>query len=176
MRKTAQLFRNGVNFNDSLPGLNRHSIETLLKANFPGKDHFILLYSKKNGGYFDGGAYLYRDDFQQLDRTDRNLFEIEAFNFLPTTGNQESWRLLSTAYVSKCREVHYGLSTAFLSRHIPFASDAGDNDFWLETETGIICYTETEELGSEPNALLVAPDFRTFCNAIRGSLKPFTNQ
>ncbi len=175
MRNATRFFRSDVNFSDSLPGLSTDSLVALLKTNFPGRDYFISLYSKQNGGYFDGGAYIHSEDLLDRNPTDPDRFEVEAFNFIATAENEKSRRLLSTADVSKSRELHYKLSTAFLSHHIPIASDAGDNDFWLDTETGIISYTETEELTSEPNALLVAQDFRTFCLAITASPEPITN-
>nr|WP_180167615.1 hypothetical protein [Stenotrophomonas sp. SbOxS2]NYU00796.1 hypothetical protein [Stenotrophomonas sp. SbOxS2] len=138
MKNATRFFLSDVNFGDSLPGLITDSLVALLKTNFPGRDYFISLYSKQNGGYFDCGAYIHSEDPQERNSTDRDRFEVEAFNFIPTTKNEKSWRLPSTAQASKFREVHYKLSTTFLSHHILFASDDGDNNFWLDTETGII--------------------------------------
>lgn len=172
MKKHTQFAHSDVNFNDSLPGIGRDKLELLLPHPFPGRDYFISFYSNQNGGYFDGGAYIHREDFHDLKPGDRNLFEIEAFNFIPTFEKQESPRLLSTLKVIEYRKIAHNVNSMFLKENIPFASDAGDNDFWLNTSTGSISYTITNELTTHPSTEFVAPDFRTFCNAVRGSLKP----
>lgn len=171
MVKKRQFARNDVIFNDSLPGLSIELLETMLPENFPGRHDFMSFYSTHNGGYFDGGAYIYRKDIYNLKPDDYNLLEIEAFNFIPTHQNQTHPRLMSTSEILESRRVHYKENSNFLSNNIPFAGDAGDNDFWIDTSTGIIRYTRTENLSDFSRAILVAPNFRTFCNAIRGSRK-----
>ncbi|HDS1039544.1 TPA: hypothetical protein QDZ42_004258 [Stenotrophomonas maltophilia] len=152
--------------------MSRDKLEPLLPHNFPGRDYFISFYSNQNGGFFDGFAYIYREDFCDIEPGDHNLLGIEAFNFIPTFEKQEDPRLLSTLQVVEFRKIAHNVNTKFLSENIPFAGDAGDNDFWLNKSTGSISYTITNELTPHPNTIFVAPDFRTFCNAIRGSLKP----
>lgn len=172
MRKHTQFAHSDVNFNDSLPGINRDKLESLLPHHFPGRDYFISFYSNQNGGYFDGGAYIYREDFHTLEPDDHNLFGIEAFNFIPAWAQQENPRLLSTIEVIEFRKISHNVNAMFLKENIPFASDAGDNDFWLNTLTGSITYTITDELTKHPNTIFVAPDFRTFCDAIRAHQNP----
>ncbi|WP_406233219.1 hypothetical protein ACI703_18095 [Isoptericola jiangsuensis] len=157
-----------MNFNDSLPGISRDRLEPLLPHNFPGRDYFISLYSNQNGGFFDGGAHIYREDFCDLKPGDHNLLGIEAFNFIPVFEKQENPRLLSTLQVAEFRKIAHNVNSTFLRENIPFAGDAGDNDFWLDILTGSISYTITNELTTHPSTIFVAPDFPTFCDAIRG--------
>ncbi|WP_422347285.1 SMI1/KNR4 family protein [Stenotrophomonas sp. DR009] len=172
MKKHTQFAHSDVNFNDSLPGIGRDKLEPLLPHDFPGRDYFISFYSNQNGGYFDGGAYIYLEDFHNLNPGDRDLFEIEAFHFFPAFEKQENQRLTSISEVIGFRKIAHNVSSIFLKENIPFAGDAGDNDFWLNTSTGSISYTITNELTHHPSTIFIAPDFRTFCDAIRGSLKP----
>ncbi|MDI9250706.1 hypothetical protein QMZ25_19160 [Stenotrophomonas sp. RS-48] len=172
MKKHTQFAHSDVNFNDSLPGISKDLLESLLAHNFPGRDHFITFYSNQNGGFFDGGAYIYREDFHTIKPGDHNLFGIEAFNFISTFEGQESARLLSKLKIIEYRTTAHKVNAKFLKENIPFAGDAGDNDFWLNTLTGSINYTITNELTIHPKTIFIAPDFRTFCDAIRGSLKP----
>ncbi|WP_406233221.1 hypothetical protein ACI703_18100 [Isoptericola jiangsuensis] len=172
MKNYTQFAHSDVNFNDSLPGIDRNNLDLLLPHDFPGRDYFISFYSNQNGGYFDGGAYIYLEDFHALKPGERDLFEIEAFHFIPAFEKQEDRRLTSIPEVIGFRKKAHDVSSIFLKENIPFAGDAGDNDFWLNTSTGSISYTITYELTTHPSTTFVAPDFRTFCNAVRGSLKP----
>ena len=168
MQKHAPFTHSDVNFNDSLPGISRDRLEPLLPHNFPGSDYFISFYSNQNGGFFDGGACIYREDFRDIKPGEHNRFEIEAFNFIPIFKEQENPRLLSTLEVVEFRKIAHNVNSTFLRENIPFASDAGDNDFWINILTGSISYTITNELTTHPSTIFVAPDFRTFCHAIRG--------
>ncbi|UXB16484.1 hypothetical protein K7565_02165 [Stenotrophomonas maltophilia] len=168
MIKHTQFAHSDVSFNDSLPGISRDKLESLLPHPFPGRDYFISFYSNQNGGFFDGGARIYREEFHTIKPGDHNRFEIEAFNFIPTFEKQENPRLLSTLQVIEFRKIAHNVNSTFLRENIPFASDAGDNDFWINILTGAISYTITNELTTHPSTIFVAPDFRTFCDAIRG--------
>ncbi|GLO29890.1 hypothetical protein PPUN12996_19460 [Pseudomonas putida] len=172
MDKKKLFAHNDITLNDSLPGLSINSLKHIFPNNFPGRDSLISFYSTYNGGYFDGGAYIYREDIYTLKPDDYNLLEIEAFNFIPAHPNQTHSRLMSTTEKLDLRIIHHKANSCFLSKNIPFAGDAGANDFWIDTATGVIRYTRSEHLSDPSRAILVAPNFRTFLDAIRGSRKP----
>lgn len=55
----------------------------------------MKFYLSNNGGYFSGGAYFYRDIFYTIKPNDYNLMEIEGFNFIQSSPDEESPFLLS---------------------------------------------------------------------------------
>lgn len=59
------------------------------------REHFVDFYSRYNGGYFDGGAFIYRYLFYKITTKDLNLLEIESFHYIEIPGILEHPRLLS---------------------------------------------------------------------------------
>lgn len=54
----------GFNFCDRGPSVSTALMSGVLSAaDFNGVDDFVEFYLKNNGGYFNGGAYFYRDVF-----------------------------------------------------------------------------------------------------------------
>lgn len=51
----------------------------------------------------------------------------------------------------------------FTQKNIPFARDAGDNDYWIELSTGRIKYTHSTVPNWADNIINVAPSFYDFC-------------
>lgn len=160
---------NKLTFNDSYPGLDTTIIESMLPSKFKGREHFIDFYSKYNGGYFDGGAFIYRDLFYKITSKDHNLLEIESFHYIETPSILQHPRLLSIKEVINNKKISYPRNSEFFQNNIPFAGNCGDNDFWLDTATGIVKYTAMEDDIGPNNAILVAPSFLDFYTQIQGS-------
>ncbi|EAY9404754.1 SMI1/KNR4 family protein, partial [Salmonella enterica] len=53
--------------------------------------------------------------------------------------------------------------------HFPFAGDAGDNDYWLDMESGNVKYIRWESDDNPDNAIIVAPTFYDFCMSIQAT-------
>ncbi|MEX6232416.1 SMI1/KNR4 family protein [Providencia hangzhouensis] len=155
-----------LKFEKSLHGLTSEEINTFIPQDFSGKNFFIEFYEHFNGGYFYGGAFIYRDNFYKIEDNDYNLMEIESFNFIPIN-DVDSPYLLSVSDVLKYR---CNVSKAFLDfsqLHIPFAGDAGDSDYWINLETGKIKYTKSTDIDCLNNIIDIAPSFCDFCTNIQ---------
>ncbi|HEM6916185.1 TPA: SMI1/KNR4 family protein [Providencia stuartii] len=133
-----------LKFEKSLEGLTSEEIKTFIPQEFNGKDFFIEFYKHFNGGYFYGGAFIYRDNFISLDDVD-------------------SPYLLSISDVLKYRRKISKDFIDFTQLNIPFAGDAGDNDYWISLETGEIKYTRSTDIDCLDNIIDIAPSFRDFC-------------
>lgn len=94
-------------------------------------------YLKNNDGYFNGGAYFYRDVFFALAGDDLNSVEIESFYYVGEKYfGERKINLRSAEKVRKLRARYSKARDIFCRRHFPFAGDAGDNDFWINVATG----------------------------------------
>lgn len=167
MAQPAVFARNNVAFNDSSPPAPVDLIAAMMPGRFPGRDDFIEFYSKHNGGYFDGGAVFYRDTFYEVGAEDRNRLELEAFHCIRVPGMPSNPRLASIDEVMEWRAVHHLDALAFLQSHIPFAGDCGDNDYWLDAQTGCVKFTIAGERIHADGVIPVAPDFLSFCANIQ---------
>ncbi|UQB79021.1 hypothetical protein KI429_04780 [Pseudomonas shirazica] len=116
MEKKKLFTHNDIMLNDSLPRLSINSLKQIFPNNFPRRDSLISFYSTYNGGYFDGGAYIYREDIYTLKPDDYNLLEIEAFNFIPAHPNQTHSKLISTTEKLDLRIIHHKANSCFLSK------------------------------------------------------------
>lgn len=158
-----------LNFEHSLHGLSKDQIDTLIPHDFKGKDFFVRFYLTCNGGYFSGGAYFYRDAFYSIKSNDYNLMEIEGFNFIQSYPNEESSFLLSINEIWDTRRKYSKNMKEFAKRHFPFAGDAGDNDYWLDMESGYVKYIRWESDDNPDSAIIVAPTFHDFCMKIQAN-------
>ncbi len=167
MAQPAVFARNNVVFSDSSPPVPIDLIAVMVPGRFPGRDAFIEFYSKHNGGYFDGGAVFYRDTFYEVAAEDRNRLELEAFHCIEVPGVPPNPRLVSIVDVMEWRADRHRDALAFFESHIPFGVDCGDNDYWLDTRTGSVKFTIAGEDIRADDAILVAPDFLSFCENIQ---------
>lgn len=151
-----------LKFEKSLDGLTSEEIKTFIPQEFNGKDFFIEFYKHFNGGYFYGGAFIYRDNFNKINDNDYNLMEIESFNFI-SLDDVDSPYLLSISDVLKYRRKISKDFINFTQLNIPFAGDAGDDDYWISLETGEIKYTRSTDIDCLDNIIDIAPSFRDFC-------------
>lgn len=150
-------------FEQSLPGLTEDEINFFLPQPFYGKNFFLELYKKFNGGYFIHGAIFYRDNITTNNLKDYNAMEIESFNFIKSRKSIESDYLLSICEVMKNRSNASLALQEFTQNNIPFAGDAGDNDYWIEIPTGRIRYTHSTDPDWADNIIDIAPSFYDFC-------------
>ncbi|MCC8457800.1 MULTISPECIES: SMI1/KNR4 family protein [Photorhabdus] len=152
-----------LRFEQSLHGLSESEINAVIPNAFNGKDFFMKFYIANNGGYFNGGAYLYRDVFYTVLAGDYNLMEIEGFNFISRKFYDDSQYLLSINEVWELRKGYSRNIKEFAKSHFPFAGDAGDNDYWIDMNSGYIKYIRWESDDNPDNAIIVAPTFYDFC-------------
>ena len=50
----------------------------------------------------------------------------------------------------------------FIDFHFPFAFNDGDNDFWIDIQSGEVKYIDYEDFGYDPKAIIVASSFNEF--------------
>ena len=137
-------------------------------CDFPGKKEFTDFYLAHNGGVFTEHSLLYTDDLF-ADPCDYRLLEVESFLHipLPDDGDAESFTY-SIEKEIKRRIGHSGEYDNFVLSHIPFANDAGDNTYWIDTKTGKIKFAEYDYVGYDPDgAITVAHSFSDFCTRLR---------
>lgn len=156
----------GIVFDDSLQGLTKEDINNLISSEFNGKDFLVNFYLSNNGGYFSNGAFFYRDKILNITPDDYSLLEIEGFYFIEGESCFESEYLLSINEVLSRRVRYSQFIKDFAKEHILFAVDAGDNDYWINTNTGEIKYIRRD---LEDQVIEVAPTFYDFCINIEPS-------
>ncbi|WP_423367948.1 SMI1/KNR4 family protein [Burkholderia sp. LMG 32019] len=163
------LFRcEGFDFCDRGPSVSTALMrEVLSGVDFNGINDFVEFYVKNNGGYFNGGAYFYRDVFFALADDDLDSVEIESFYYVGEKYFDE--RKINLRSAEKVRKLRARYSTArdiFCRRHFPFAGDAGDNDFWINVATGEVKYVLWESEENVDEIIDIAPTFSDFVNNI----------
>ncbi|MGS0897315.1 SMI1/KNR4 family protein [Burkholderia stagnalis] len=157
----------GFDFCDQAPKVTRAEILSSLSVRFDDLDDFVEFYEKNNGGYFNGGAYIYRDVFCEIKYPEINSMEIESFYFIENLSvDKRKVDLRSAADVLELRRGYSAAARVFCEAHYPFAGDAGDNDFWIDVETGKIKYILWESSKNVSDVVDVAPNFSEFVNNI----------
>ena len=159
------MFKEELVFELSGPQLSEAEINQIIPYNFKGKEAFVKFYHSQNGGYFRDGAYIFRKNFYKLSEDDRNSsFGIESFYYIPNSEKKyalgsifKNWDILKESEEAE----------EFAQTHMPFASDAGGNPFWINLFDGQIKYTDHED-GYNP--IIIAPSFYDFYTNIQGSL------
>jgi hypothetical protein len=136
-------------------GITKEKIESVISQNFKGKEDFIQFYLAYDGVFFNEGAVICTEQFQNVEDEEYYELEIEF--------------IYSIEHLTKMREAikeHSEIAKKFVETHIPFARDAAGNDFFIEIPTGIVKYVSWE-YDIEEGLIWVAPDFKVFCLAIK---------
>lgn len=134
--------------------LTKNQIENWMPFYFEGKEEFILFYLTFNGVYFPKGAKISTESFLDVDEDEYYELELEY--------------IYDIEYILEIKEAIKEQSEEvkkFAETHIPFARNAGGNDFFIEIPTGKIKYVSWE-YGIEDGLIEVAPSFKDFCGAI----------
>lgn len=134
--------------------LAKNQIEDLIPFYFEGKEDFILFYLSFNGVYFPKGAKISTESFLGVDEDEYYELELEY--------------IYDIEYILEVKEAIKEQSEEvkkFAETHIPFARNAGGNDFFIEILTGKIKYVSWE-YGIEDGLIEVAPSFKDFCCVI----------
>ena len=93
--------------------------------------------------------------------------EIEGFYYVGEEYfDEDKINLRSAERVRKLRARYSKARDVFCRRHFPFAGDAGDNDFWINVETGEVKYVLWESEESVDEIIDIAPTFSDFVNNI----------
>ncbi|WP_423380641.1 SMI1/KNR4 family protein [Burkholderia sp. LMG 32019] len=158
----------GFDFCDQGPSVSAVIVmEVLSGVDFNGVRDFVDFYIKYNGGYFNGGAYFYRDSFFDLSGGDYNSMEIESFYYVGEKYfDEDKVNLRSAEKVRKLRARYSDKRDIFGRSHFPFAGDAGDNDFWIDLKTGGVKYVLWESEENVDDIIDIAPTFSDFVNNI----------
>lgn len=139
-------------------------------TDFPGRKDFVDFYLIKNGGCFTNGAYIYRDNFYKVEKSDYNVIEVSSFFHIPVKGDiEDSEYTMSILEAIDRREDYSEDFDEFTSFHIPFADNFGDNDFWIDIQTGEIKYIDYEESDNPNDAIIIAPSFIEFCQHLQAN-------
>lgn len=161
-------FNNEIVFENHWKNVTLSQINEVIPHDFFGKKEFIEFYLCTNGGCFTNEAYIYRDSFYQVSKNDCNLIEIASFLHIPLFEKDENPHWTSSIIeVMERRDLLSENFEEFTLFHIPFADNYGDNDFWIDIQTGEIKYIDYEESYDPNDAIIVAPSFPEFCKNIQ---------
>ena len=159
---------NQIPFENQWKNLSINDIEEAVPYDFFGKKEFIEFYLVTNGGKFTKGAYIYRDNFYSITKGDYNSLEVGSFFNIPLIGdNEDSEYTMSIPDAIDRRQGHSDEFDEFTLFNIPFADNFGDNDFWIDIQTGEIKYVDYESCYDPNDAIIVAPSFVDFCQKLQ---------
>jgi len=145
------------------PHVTRERINEVFPEAFPGKTEFVDFFSSINGAYINKGAIFRRDRFFEVKWGDYDRMEIEGLYSVPTFDGQKIRGLRSMVQYRQKRASYHDSARVFAELHIPFAADAGDNDYWIEISSGNIKYVAWEENCYEfTDVPIVCPSFYEF--------------
>ncbi len=159
-------------FENSWKTLSVNDIAEAIPLDFPGGKEFVDFYLKTNGGCFTNGAYIYRDNFYKFEKGDYNAIEVSSFFHIPLIDDNEDSEY--TTSISDASERRGDYSEAFdelVLFHIPFAENFGDNDFWIDIQTGEIKYIDYEESDNPDDTIIIALSFVEFCKYLQAKLR-----
>lgn len=160
---------NQIPFDNQWKKLTVKDIEETISCDFFGKKEFVEFYLVANGGNFTKGAYIYRDNFYSITKGDYNSLEVSSFFNIPLIGdNEDSEYTMSIPDAINRRCGSSAKFDDFISFNIPFADNFGDNDFWIDIQTGEVKYIDYESSYNPDDAIIVAPSFIDFCQSLQG--------
>ena len=130
-------------------------IEEEISHLFIGKKDFIDFYLLRNGGYFNRAPYLCYNE-QGIKKT----IEVSGFYSIPKIGDELN---MSISKALSRREGYSEDFDEFIDFHFPFAFNDGDNDFWIDIQSGEVKYIDYEDFGYDSNkAIIVSSSFKDF--------------
>lgn len=135
-------------------GVTKEKIESVISQDFKGKEDFIRFFLEYNGVFFNEGAIVSTEQFQNDDEDEYYELEIESIYRIDQI--QSIWEAIKERSAE---------AKKFMETHIPFAGNAGGNDFFIEIPTGTIKYISWE-YDIEEGLIGVAHSFKDFCLAI----------
>ena len=145
----------GISIERSAYPILLEDIEEEIPYSFLGKEDFIDFYLLSNGGYFNKAPYLCYNE-----RGVKKTIEVSGFYNIPKIGSESG---MSIARALSRREGYSEDFDEFIDFHFPFAFNDGDNDFWIDIQSGEIKYIDYEDLGYDPDkAIIVASSFNEF--------------
>ncbi|MWW26914.1 SMI1/KNR4 family protein [Algibacter lectus] len=135
-------------------GVTKEKIENVISQDFKGKEDFIKFYLAYDGVFFNEGAVVSIEQFEKDDEDE--YYELELESIYRIDQIQSIWEAI--------KERSAG-AKKFMESHIPFAGDAGGNDFFIEIPTGTIKYISWE-YEIEEGLIGVAHNFKDFCLSV----------
>lgn len=135
-------------------GVIREQITSVISEDFKGKEDFIQFYLVHDGVFFNEGAKISTEQFLEDDEDEYYELEVESI-----------YRIDQILEVREALKEHSEEAKEFIKTHIPFAGNAGGNDFFIEIPTGEIKYISWE-YEIEEGLIGVANNFKEFCLAI----------
>ena len=143
----------GISMERSAYPILLEDIEEEIPYSFLGKKDFIDFYLLSNGGYFNKASYLYYNE-----RGVKKTIEASGFYNIPKIGSESS---MSIARTLSRRDGYSEDFDEFID--FPFPFNDGDNDFWIDIQSGEVKYVDYEDFGYEPDkAIIVASSFKEF--------------
>lgn len=136
-------------------GVTKEKIESVIPQDFKGKEDFIQFYLAYDGVFFNEGAVISTEQFLKEDEDEYYELEIESIYRIDQI--QSIWEAIKERSAE---------AKKFMETHIPFAGNAGGNDFFIEISTGTIKYISWE-YDIEEGLIGVASNFKDFYLAIK---------
>lgn len=134
--------------------VTKEKIESVISKDFKGKEDFIQFYLAYDGIFFNEGAVISTEKFQNIE--DEEYYELEIEFIYSIEHLKEMWEAIKERSED---------TKKFIETHIPFARDAAGNTFFIEIPTGEIIYISWE-YDVEEGLIWVAPSFKDFYLAI----------
>ena len=145
----------GISIERSAYPILLEDIEEEIPYSFLGKKDFIDFYLSSNGGCFNKAPYLCYNE-----RGVKKTIEVSGFYNIPKIGRESG---MSTARALSRREGYSEDFNDFIDFHFPFAFNDGDNDFWIDIQSGEVKYIDYEDFGYDSNkAIIVSSSFKDF--------------
>lgn len=162
------ILNNGVILENSWKRLSIENINEVILFDFPGKKRFIDFYLYMNGGTLAKGAYIHRNSFYEISKGDYTSIEVSSFFYIPLIDDESHSDYTQSILEAKERREGYSeVFDEYISFHIPFADNFGDNDFWIDVQTGEVKYIDYESSDNPNDAIIVAPSFDDFCKNLQ---------
>lgn len=144
------------------PEITPEQIVRAVPEQFPGKDDFVDFYSRQNGAWFSNGALFYRSRLQAVSPGELDRLEVMFVHFVPRFEADEHDELVSMLHIRMNLAKRRPALRDFAKAHLPLASDASGNEFWLDLSSGKVSYALLDEFDGADNLVEVAPSFREF--------------
>lgn len=144
------------------PAITAEGIVRAVPEPFPGKEDFVDFYTRHNGAWFMEGAIFYRSRLQPVPTGALDRLEVVFMHFVPRFEADEHDDLVSMLHIRRNLAQRRPALRGFAEAHLPLASDASGNEFWLDLSSGRVSYALLDEFDGTDNLVDVASSFREF--------------
>ncbi|MEM6807543.1 MAG: SMI1/KNR4 family protein [Bacteroidota bacterium] len=142
-----------LNFNAIGEGIDKEYLDSIISADFEGKEYFAKFYAFHNGVIFPEGAEFTGKQSQKIGFEVELIYEADRI--------KKRWEGIKK---------HSEEAVKMAKTHFPFSSDAAGNQYLIEFQTGVVKFVSWEDF-SEKESMdtlqVVTSSFKDFCLGLR---------